>query len=213
LLGPRKIDSLTIAFARAYGLTRSGAMRSLAAFVADRTPDVLAISEIDDGDALALATRFDYRWAYRGGQSLLWNRRFAAERLRDAYLPISPARAFGRRGLLRIDGACDGLALTLFATQFEATRWCVRELRFTRAAMRGVANAAIAFVAQPAPGRIGFDDLGFRAVAAQSAPGVTVAIRGFACAGAEGIAPRGGLGSALIARLVEDALSSHLPQA
>jgi hypothetical protein len=186
-------------------------MRSLAAFVADRTPDVLAISEIDDGDALAVATRFDYRWAYRGGQALLWNRRFAAERLRDAYLPISPGRALGRRGLLRIDGACDGLALTLFATQFEATRWCVRELRFARAAMRGVANAAIAFVAQPPRGRIGFDDLGFRVVATHSAPDVAVAIRGLACAGAEGIAPRGGLGSGMIARLTGGALSPHFP--
>ena len=85
LFGPRQIDSvgssadsITVVCLGAGGLARAGARRTLAERVTASHPDVLSLSEIDDGDALALATQFGYQWAHRGGQALFWNARFVA---------------------------------------------------------------------------------------------------------------------------------------
>jgi hypothetical protein len=172
LLGLGKIDpvaiqersssiTLSLLFVRAHGLSRAGAMRALATRIATLEPDVLALCQVDDGNALAIATRFDREWAYRGGQALLWGRRFEADRVYDLYLPASPGRPFDRRALLRVDGRADGTPLTLFATQFSNGRDAVRELRFVRAGVRAVRDRALLFVSEPVPARAGFGDLGF----------------------------------------------------
>lgn len=152
-------------------------MRSLAEFLAESDPDIAALSEIDAGDALAIATRFDREWAYRGGQALLWKPRFVAKDVHDLYLPVSPLRAFDRRGLLRVDGLCDGAGLTLFATQFAPDRVHVRELRFARSIVRAVAHPAVLFLSMP-HGRIGFADLGFHTIGAAGVD-LELAVRGF----------------------------------
>ncbi len=136
-------------------------MRSLAAFLSERNPDIFAICEIDAGDALALATRFERQWAYRGAQAMFWNPRFCATRVVDEYLPFVATRPFERRGLLRVEGSMDGQACTLVATQIALPREArIPELRVLRKTLRAIANAAVLFVHLPIDGR-GFSDLGF----------------------------------------------------
>ena len=139
----------------------AGAMRALAELVAHRSPDVLCVHDIDAGNALALATRSDLQWAYRGAQALFWSRRVKAHGVHDRYLPIAPLRPFDRRGLLQVDAELGGKRFALLATQFSGERALrVRELRFARECVRQIPGAAVLFVARP-DDRIGFDDLGF----------------------------------------------------
>ncbi|MDQ2679676.1 MAG: hypothetical protein M3Y21_01445 [Candidatus Eremiobacteraeota bacterium] len=136
-------------------------MRSLAAFFAERNPDIFAVCEIDAGDALALATRFERQWAYRGSQALFWSRRFSATRVYDEYLPFAAVRPFERRGLVRVEGELDGEACTLITTQLAAEREArIPELRTLRKMLRAVENAALLFLHSPIKGR-GFSDLKF----------------------------------------------------
>lgn len=145
-------------------MTRAGALRSLTAFLAEIDADIFCIHEIDAGDALALATRFDRAWGYRGGQALFWNARVSAHTVHDRYLPLTPLRPFDRRGLLEVDAETHGARLTLVATQFANDRAVrVRELRYARSNLRAQGGAALLFVAQPDP-RIGFADLGLHEV-------------------------------------------------
>ena len=128
-----------------------------------RDPDVACVHGIDAGDALALATRFDRQWAYRGGEALYWNATVRARSVHDRYMPAVPLRPFERRGLLQVDATYRGEALTLVATSLgddRSTR--IRDLRFARSVLRSTATGAIAFVANAAPSRIAFGDLGFR---------------------------------------------------
>lgn len=152
-------------------------MRSLAALFAAADPDVAALSQIDAGDALATATRFDREWAYRGGQALLWNRRLIAHAVHDLYLPVSALRPFDRRGLLRVDADARDVALHAFVTQFAGDRTAIGDLRFARAAVRGVAGSVLLFISEPGASRIGFGDIGLQSVS----PGPDLAIwaRGF----------------------------------
>lgn len=170
--------------------------------MADAAPDVAALCEIDAGDALALATRFDRQWAYRGGQALLWNRRFIAGGVHDLYLPVSPLRAFERRGLLRVDGRRNGDPLALFTTRFAADRSCVRDLRFTRTAVRATPSNLMLFIAGPLTGRIGFGDLGLCAVDGGVHADLAVAARGFDLELLEAAPPGGGIGARLVVRAV-----------
>lgn len=138
-------------------------MRRLAEVFALHDPDVACVHGIDAGDALALATRFDRQWGYRGGEALYWNASVRARSVHDRYMPAAPMRPFERRGLLQVDATCRGQALTLVATSFgedRATR--IRDLRFARSALRSISTDAIAFVANAVSSRIGFEDLGFR---------------------------------------------------
>jgi hypothetical protein len=176
-------------------------MRSLAAFVAQSAPDILALSEIDAGNALAIATRFALDWAYRGGQALFWNRRFVAERVHDLYLPATGLRAFDRRGLLRVDGRCDDVALSLLATQFAADRTRIRDLRFTRSSLRGIAGKVALFAVDPGPGRGGFADLGLRSVAAEGTDGLTLGARGYDVRMELAAQSHDGIGARLVAQL------------
>ncbi len=127
------------------------------------SPDVLALSEIDDGDALSVATQFGYQWAYRGGQALFWNARFAAARIEESYLPAPPLQTFERRGLLRVDGRCGKRELTLLTARFASNRGRARDLRLTRSVIREIrAPCVLLFVANPpAAGSAAFRDLGF----------------------------------------------------
>ncbi|MGA7569978.1 MAG: hypothetical protein WCA80_04140, partial [Candidatus Aquilonibacter sp.] len=114
--------------------SRPGGMRLVAETVASRNAEVFCVHGIDEGDALALATRFDCGYAYRGRQALFWKVRFAAREVLDRYLPGAPLRPFDRRGLLQVDGVLAGGRLALIATQFATERAVrVREARFTRA--------------------------------------------------------------------------------
>jgi endonuclease/exonuclease/phosphatase family metal-dependent hydrolase len=128
---------------------------------AQRPADILAISEIEPGDALVLATRFAMQWAYRGGQALLWNKRFIVREIRDLYLPIAGAGMFGRRGFLRVDGSLNGEGCTLVATHLSSRRERrIPELRFMRAHLRACEPEALAFI-QSDGGALRIEDLGF----------------------------------------------------
>lgn len=151
-------------------------MRSLAAIFSAADPDVAALSQVDAGDALATATRFDREWAYRGGQALLWKRRLNAHAVHDLYLPMSALRPFDRRGLLCVDAESEDGAVHVFATQFAPDRTAIRDLRFARAAVRAVDGNALLFIAEPVASRIGFADAGFHSVAA---PSIAIWARGF----------------------------------
>ena len=188
---------------RAPGLSRAGAAHTLARYVNAIDPDVLALSEVDAGNALALATRFDRQWAYRGGQAVLWNRRFDAEKVHDLYLPAVPLQRFERRGLLRVDGRCDGSELSIFATRFAPDRASVRDLRFTRSVIRAVASARIMLfvTTPPAAGSAAFRDLDLHAERDGSAPDVMLAVRGFTIQSCTATTAQNGIGTQLIARL------------
>lgn len=164
---------------------------------------MLAISEIDAGDALATATRFDREWAYRGGQALLWKRRIHVERVHESYLPAFPARPFDRRGLLRVDGRVDSIALSLFATQFALDRHRVRDLRFTRAALRSAEETAALFVGEPGVGKVGFKDLGFATVfGSENGRELLIGARGGALRMTQALPPQRGIGAMLFADFV-----------
>jgi len=173
-------------------------MQSLAGFLYESDPDVVALGGIDAGDALAIATRFDREWAYRGRQALLWNRRVVAHQVHDLYLPASPLRPFDRRGLLRVDAECDGVATHLFATEFATDRTRVGDLRFARSAIRAMPANVLLFLAFPPAGRVGFSDLGLRAVS--PAADVWVAARGYELTVVASDSARTGLGTAALVR-------------
>ncbi len=143
-------------------------------------PDVLALSEIDDGDALSVATQFGYQWAYRGGQALFWNARFAAARVEESYLPAPPLQTFERRGLLRVDGRCGKRELTLLTTRFASNRARARDLRLTRSVIRETrAPSVLLFIANPsAAGSAAFRDLGFTETESYAMDAQLIAARG-----------------------------------
>jgi hypothetical protein len=152
-------------------------MRTVAETVAARAAEIFCVHGIDDGDALALATRFDCGYAYRGRQALFWRAHFAAREVLDRYLPGAPLRPFDRRGLLQVDGAFAGEPLALIATQFAAERAVrVREVRFARSVLRSIDGAALLFVTGVASGAISFRDLRFETIASEA--GTLVAARG-----------------------------------
>ncbi len=178
-------------------------MRALAQFVSETFPDVLALSEVDAGDALAIATRFDRQWAYRGGQAVLWNRRFAEAKVHDLYLPVAPLQPFERRGLLRVDGSCDGLEASLFATRFAPDRASVRDLRFTRSAIRAARSRRILLFLTdpPSAGSAAFRDLDLQAAANGDAADLVLAVRGFTVESFTASPARNGIGAQRVARL------------
>jgi hypothetical protein len=126
----------------------------------------VCIHAIDEGDALALATRFDRAWAYRGGQALLWGAAFGASRVRAQYLPGPALRPFDRRGLLDVEGTFNDMPLHLIATQFSSERAAyIRELRFARRVIRAADGPALLFVDAVPPGAAALREPGFDVVA------------------------------------------------
>jgi hypothetical protein len=152
--------------------TRPGALRIAAERINRETPDLFCLHGIDAGDALAMATRFDCEWAYRGGQALLWRKTYRAHEVHDLYLPAPPLRPFEWRGLLEVDGECGSTTLTLIATQLSNDRARVREIRLVRTVARRRRGAAVLFIAgfEAAAHPYGFADLGLHAVS----PGIYV---------------------------------------
>ncbi len=159
-----RAPQLSVAYVRARGLVRTGAMRQLAAFVDQAKPHVMGVCEIDAGDALSLATRFALQWAYRGRQALFWKTPFRAHAVHDRYLPARAAHLFDRRGLLVVDADLDGAPCMLAATQLSSERESyVPELRFARRHLRGETRALL-FADVPAHHE-GFSDLGYSEIA------------------------------------------------
>lgn len=153
-------------------------MRALAESIAQERPGVIAVSEIEPGDALALATRFAMQWAYRGHQALFWSAAFQALRVRDLYLPSQPALRLERRGFLYVEAEFSGRLCALASTQFsEERRARIAELRFARGLLRNTPDDAI-FCAHLRESRIGFEDLGFRETGNASRSPAHVYLRG-----------------------------------
>ncbi len=155
---------------------RAGAMREIAERIASQTPEMFCVHDIDAGDALALATRFDCGWAYRGGQALFWRPLFRARDVRDRYLPAPSSRPFERRGLLEVDGTVMDRPYTLVATAFSPDRAHVRERRFVRTVLRALTGEIALFAAGLDPNaRIAFADLGFHRM--QAHDGMAIFVR------------------------------------
>jgi hypothetical protein len=161
-------------------------MRGIAESVAALEPDVLCVHGIAPGDALALATRFDFGWAYRGAQALFWSPAFVPLAVRDGYLPVPPLRPFERRGLLEVDGLSAGQPLKLLATQLSQERaQRIRDLRYVRGCVRRTHVPALLFIAgMTGTERIAFGDLGFACVKAGGDRAI------YALADADAVTPR-----------------------
>ncbi len=141
-------------------------MRGLAELFAEANPTIACAHGIDAGDALALATRFDRQWGYRGGEALFWSADVHAHVVHDRTMAVAPLRPFDRRGLLLVNATYRGASLTLVAASLGEDRAArIRDLRFARTVLREIAGNAIAFVGRGAQSRIGFGDLGFAAFA------------------------------------------------
>jgi hypothetical protein len=153
-------------------------LRAFAERLAERRPSFFAVHGIDAGDALALATRFDCGWAYRGRQALFWKDAFHAHEVHDRYLPAPPLRPFDRRGLLEVRGEVQRQPLVLIAAQFGDDRFRIRELRFVRQAVRDVDAPTLLFLCGlDGRSRIGFEDLRFSRTRAND--GCEIYARGF----------------------------------
>jgi len=151
-------------------------MRKLAAFVAQTTPDFLAICEIGSGDARSLATRFALQWAYRGRQAIMWTPAFTPQKVHDRYLPAP--HPFDRRGFVRVDGTLGDIPCALMTTQFASDRSTRdAQLRFARTQLRAPVHDALFFAVVPSA-EMRFDDLGFRDVSPPEAGHERVYIRG-----------------------------------
>ncbi len=130
-------------------------MRRVAEAIDAHAPAIFALHAIDEGDALALATRFAMDYAYRGRQALFWNATFAAREVLDR-----------QRGLLRVDGAFAGGRLALVAIRLSTDRASrVRELRKVRSVLRATKSGVLLFATGIVAGETGFADLGFAALA------------------------------------------------
>ncbi len=153
-------------------------MQRFAAFVDDADPDILAVCEIDAGDALALATRFTREWAYRGAQALFWRAPVRAQVVHDLYLPYVLQRPFDRRGLLRIDAEDASGPLAIFATQFAPDRTAaIAEVRFANKHVQEAALRTVAFVqGGSTPALVG---RGVVTIAEDEASGLRLYTRGF----------------------------------
>lgn len=139
-------------------------MRSLAAFFDHARADFAAVTSIDSGDALSLATRFAMGWAYRDGQALFWNDRFKAVRVREGRVPLC------------IDGAIARSQAHLIGVRLTRDRNAIRDLRATRSAIRELPGVLLLFAAG-LQGRTRFADLGLDE--APAGAGECVAARGF----------------------------------
>ncbi len=166
MLGSGEIDSvrdeIRVRSFAVDGATGASLFR-IAERLATQPFDCAALHGVDAGDALALATRLDCGWAYRGQQALLWKSFFHAHEVHDRYLPSPLLRPFDRRGLLEVRGERNGKPLALVAAQFSTDRIWARELRFVRHALRSLCGETVLFLAHLPErfDRIGVADLGF----------------------------------------------------
>jgi hypothetical protein len=143
-------------------------MHALAATLATRKPNLFAVAEISAGDALALSTRFDCGWAYRGGIALFWGATFKAHDVHDRYLPEPAIIPFERRGLLEVRGEIASKPCALVACALASDRSRIRDIRFIRTTLRAIEGNALLFLANySASDRIGFTDFGFTLVTSE----------------------------------------------
>ena len=157
-------------------MIRAGASRKLAAFITESAPDVFAVCEIEPGGAFSLATRFALQWAYRGGQALFWNVRFAAGDIQDTYLPVVSPLPIDRRGFLRVDGVLEGDRCSLITTQIDEVRERrILGLRFLRAQLRACESRVLLFAHMQSHTNV--RDLGFENFIDEG--GLQVSSRGF----------------------------------
>ena len=136
-------------------------MRALAESFAARKPAIGAVSEIAAGDALAIATRFDRNWAYRGAMALFWTEAFKAHEVHDRYLPMPGLNPFERRGMLEVRGEYQGKPLTFIAAALSHDKSRIREIRFLRSALRAVGGDVVLLLTGygEKKERIGFTDI------------------------------------------------------
>ena len=141
-------------------------MRLLAQAFAARRPAIGAVCEIAAGDALAIATRFDRNWAYRGSMALFWTDAFKAHEVHDRYLPMPGLNPFERRGMLEVRGEFRGRPLTFIAAAFSRDKSRIREIRFVRTALRRVEGNAVLFLTGYGESKeaIGFNDINYNAI-------------------------------------------------
>jgi hypothetical protein len=140
-------------------------MRAVAEAIDARVPAIFCVHGIEEGDALALATRFVFEYAYRGRLAIFWNATFSVREIVDR-----------NRGLLRVNGTFAGGRLTLVARRFSRDRASrVRQLRQARTELRATKSAALLFITGFVTGETGFSDLGFATLA--DADGSLVAAR------------------------------------
>lgn len=143
-------------------LRRPGATRWLAETLARHDAGIACAHGIDAGDALALATRCDRKWAYRGGEAIFWQGALHVRAIHHRDLPFAVRRPFARRGMLHVEGRYDDGPLEIFATSLAADRGTrIRDLRFLRRVVRAAGGTAVLFVGNGASARGRFADLGF----------------------------------------------------
>lgn len=153
-------------------------MRSLAAFYDRAAPEILAVCEIDAGDALALATRFALQWAYRGGQAVFWQSTMRATGIRDNYLPFTPARPFERRGIVEVTMQMFERPGAVLATQIGTERdQRVREVRHLRSVALTAPRQCIVFSIMP-PNRVELGGMGFTRAGCRGVEDEAVFVRG-----------------------------------
>jgi hypothetical protein len=140
-------------------------MRMLAELFAADQPAIVCAHQIDSGDALAFATRFDRDWGYCTGIALFWERTIRAQGVHDHYAPPLPLRPFDRRGVLHINAIFEDEPLSILATTLGDDRAArVRDMRFMRSVLRRVPGAAIAFIGNGASTFESFADLKYSVV-------------------------------------------------
>ena len=185
---------------RGHGLTKHGAMRALTEQTIVWNPDLLAVSEIDDGDALALATKTNRQWSYRGGQALLWRSDFTPIAVHEAYLsPVLPPLPW--RGVLRIDLRAGETTLSMLCTRFAPDRRAIRDQRFVRTLLRNarLERAILCITNPPANCERAFAHRGFSSSNSVASADVLMTIRGCDLRTSTTIASGGALGTQIIA--------------
>lgn len=185
---------------RGHGLARPGAMRALTEQTVVSDPDLLAVSEIDDGDALALATKTDRQWSYRGGQALFWRAGFVPLAVHEAYLSSGMPR-LPWRGLLRVDLRVGTIEISLTCTRLAPDRRGIADLRFVRKLLADAESerAILCVVNPPAIGARALARLGFESSNCVIAADVLTAIRGGDLRSSVTIAGGGALGTQIVA--------------
>jgi hypothetical protein len=177
-------------------------MRALTEQAIASNPDLLAVSEIDDGDALALATKTNRQWSYRGGQALLWRTKFASFGLHESYL--APAlRSLQWRGVLRVDLRAEETEVSLLTTRFAPDRRRVRDLRAVRSLLRDapVERMILCITNPPPKGDRVLSDLGFATSDCVAASDALMAVRGCELRSSATIAGGDMLGTQILAHV------------
>ncbi len=122
-------------------------MRSLAQFLAGTDPDIFALCEIDAGDALAVATRFERQYACRGGQALFLKGGVEITAARDQQVPLWPSRPFDRRAVVWAQARYGEHRVSILTAKIAGGReQRAAEIRHVRKVVRSLAKPAVLFI-------------------------------------------------------------------